>query len=87
MRVFYLEVDEYKAWQSESETFKNNDRRDFVHNVGVLASQTREEVSMIKYQPHPERAIIVFNGGSTREVNIFGDSYCAIVRDIFKALQ
>ena len=66
------------------------DRADFVHNVGFLASQTREGVASIEYAPEKENeteyAVIHYKSGATKLVNIRHDSYSAIVQDIFKNL-
>lgn len=88
VNVFYMGIDENISFVLEDCAAIYADRRDFVHNVGVLASQTREEVKRIylKKMDNEELAVIEFKDGYTKEVNIYGDSYCAIVRDIFKAL-
>ena len=66
------------------------DRANFVSNVGILVSQTRERVESITYSPEPEEetelAVIHYKGGATKYINIRCDSYSAIVRDIFKNL-
>lgn len=84
--VFYLNLYENNTMFSEDLAVIDADRRDFVHNVGVLASQTRERVEKIDYyhKDELELAIITFKGGSTKEVNITHNSWAAIVRDIFK---
>lgn len=84
--VFYLNLYENNTMFSEDLAVIDADRRDFVHNVGVLASQTRERVEKIEYyhKDELELAIITFKGGSTKEVNITHNSWAAIVRDIFK---
>lgn len=86
VQVFYLNLYENNTMFSENLAVIDADRRDFVHNVGVLASQTRERVEKIEYyhKDELELAIITFKGGSTKEVNISHNSWSAIVRDIFK---
>lgn len=66
------------------------DRADFVRNVGLIASQTREGVESIEYAPEKdnetELAVIHYKGGATKIVNIRHNSYAAIVIEIFKKL-
>ena len=72
---------------TEDEAVIYADRRDFVENVGILASQTREGVERIEYikEDDLELAKIVYKRGSKEKyVNINHDSFSAIVRDIFK---
>ena len=72
---------------TEDEAVIYADRRDFVENVGILASQTREGVERIEYikEDDLELAKIVYKRDSKEKyVNINHDSFSAIVRDIFK---
>lgn len=71
---------------TEDEAVIYADRRDFVENVGILASQTREGVERIEYIKDDgcELAKIVYKKGKEKYVNINHDSFSAIVRDIFK---
>lgn len=86
--VFYLMISENISFELEDKTAIYADRRDFVHNVGVLASQTREGVKRVYLEKldNEEYAVIEFKDGYQRRVNIYADSYAAIVRDVFKAL-
>lgn len=89
VNVFYMGINENISYELEDRAAIYADRSDFVHNVGVLASQTREKVKRIylKKMDNEELAVIEFEGGYTKEVNIYADSYSAIVRDIFQALD
>lgn len=84
--VFHFNIYENNTMFSEDIVVIDADRRDFVHNVGVLASQTREGVDHIEYihEDDLEFAKIVFKKGAEKFVNITHDSFTAIVRDIFK---
>lgn len=86
--VFHFNINEINTMFSEDMTVIDADRRDFVHNVGVLAAQTREGVDHIEYihEDHQEFAKIVFKKGAEKFVNISHDSFTAIVRDIFKRI-
>lgn len=83
---FIFNIDENDTMFTDNETLHSSQRSEFVHNVGVLASQTREGVDRIEYikEQGIELAKIVFKKGHERYVNINHDSFCAIVRDIFK---
>lgn len=89
-----MSVDVFFMMISENHNLFNDDyseRRDFVHNVGVLASQTRACVEKITYfhqdQSDLEIATIHYKNGYTKEVNISCNSWTAIVRDIFKNID
>lgn len=64
----------------------------FVEKLGSLIKrQTRagQTIKEIRYESSliAERVVIVFNGGSTKAINITGDSCIAIMADIVKALM
>lgn len=84
--LFNMNIYENNTMFSEDEAVIYADRRDFVENVGILASQTREGVDHIEYikEDDIELAKIVFRKGHDKYVNINHDSFSAIVRDIFK---
>ena len=83
---FIENISETKSLFLEDSAVEVEDRCNFVHNAGVLASQTREGVDHIEYYKCDdiELAVIVFKCGHRVNVNIRHDSYSAIVRDIFK---
>ena len=83
---FNMNIYENNTMFSEDEAVIYADRRDFVENVGILASQTREGVDHIEYikEDDIELAKIVFRKRHDKYVNINHDSFSAIVRDIFK---
>lgn len=84
--TFNMNIYENNTMFSEDDAVICADRRDFVENVGILASQTREGVDHIEYikEDDIELAKIVFRKGHEKYVNINHDSFTAIVRDIFK---
>ena len=57
----------------------------FVHNLGELLAQTREQVISCELDDN-EIVTITFIGGGTRRVNVNMDSYTAIIRDVAKAV-
>ena len=59
------------------------DRRIFVNNLGVLLSQTREQVVSAELDDN-EIVTITFKGGATKKVNVHMDSYAAIIKDVMK---
>lgn len=58
------------------------DREDFVHNLGVLLSQTREGI--IKCELVEDDVVVTYKGGATTTINTRYDSYMAIIRDVLK---
>lgn len=63
------------------------DRRDFVQNLGWLLSQTREGVFSCDLESPSESeeyVVITYLGGAQKKVNVFMDSYAAIIRDVIK---
>lgn len=67
------------------------DRRLFVHNLGVLLSQTRECVIGCTLDDH-EIVHVAFKSRDGEppyyiEVNVNMDSYCAIIKDVMKAIK
>lgn len=59
------------------------DRKLFVHNLGELLSQTREGVISCELDDN-EIVTITYKGGGTHKVNVYMDSYTAIVIDVAK---
>lgn len=87
--VFYNDVNENNTMFEDNEALILSDRREFVHNVGVLASQTREGVKEIQLivEGGLEIARIYYKKDNfTRDINITHDSFSAIVQDIFRNL-
>lgn len=86
---FIPNINENNSLFLEDATVEVADRGDFVHNVGVLASQTREGVEKIEYfrKDDEELAIIFYKKSEfTKKINIRHNSFTAIVRDIFSNL-
>ena len=77
------DVSETKAWNLD-EVDALVDREGFVHNLGVLLSQTREDVVKCELVDRGDTVIITFTGGGTHTVNVHADSYAAIIRDVMK---
>lgn len=77
------DVSETAAWNMD-EVDALVDREGFVHNLGVLLSQTREDVVKCELVDAGDTVIITFKGGGTRTVNVHADSYAAIIRDVMK---
>ena len=77
------DVSETKAWDLDEEDALV-DREAFVHNLGVLLTQTREDVVKCELVDKGDTVIITFKGGGTRAVNVHADSYAAIIRDVMK---
>lgn len=79
------DVSETKAWNMDEEDALV-DREGFVHNLGVLLSQTREDVMKCELSDKGDTVVITFKGGATRTVNVHADSYAAIIRDVMKQI-
>ena len=77
------DVSETKAWDMDEEDALV-DREAFVHNLGVLLTQTREDVVKCELVDRGDTVVITFKGGGTRTVNVHADSYAAIIRDVMK---
>lgn len=86
MSEFITGFNENDTMIEDNDSIIRRDRSRFVHNVGILAAQTREGVDHIEYisEDDCELAKIVFKRGHEKYVNINHDSFSAIVRDIFK---
>ena len=61
------------------------DRKLFVHNLGILLSQTREGIMSAELDDN-ELVTVSYNGGYKVIINVNHDSYLAIIRDVCKAL-
>lgn len=77
------DVSETAAWNMDEEDALV-DREAFVHNLGVLLTQTREDVVKCELIDKGDTVVITFKGGATRTVNVHADSYAAIIRDVMK---
>lgn len=72
-----------------SETYNTDalsDRKAFVRNLGVLLSQTRDDVVGADLG-EDEVVTIRYRGGGVHRVNVNMDSYAAIVYDVAKHVQ
>lgn len=79
--AMYLRQDEKTCVWKDAEELRYFDKALFVRNVGWLLSQTREGVESA-CMIDENTASIVYNNGSTRDVNIEMCSYLAIVKEI-----
>lgn len=61
------------------------DRKQFVHNLGELLSQTRERIVGAELDDN-EIVTVTYTNGHTVTINVNMDSYLAIVRDVTKNL-
>lgn len=61
------------------------DRKQFVHNLGELLSQTREGIVGAELDDC-EIVTVTYTGGHTVAINVNMDSYLAIIRDVTKNL-
>lgn len=61
------------------------DRKQFVHNLGELLSQTRERIVGAELDDN-EIVTVTYTNGHTVAINVNMDSYLAIVRDVTKNL-
>jgi len=61
------------------------DRKQFVHNLGELLSQTRERIVGAELDDD-EIVTVTYTNGHTVIINVNMDSYLAIVRDVTKNL-
>lgn len=73
-RTMYFHRD--RAWQ---------DREQFVVNLGVLLSQTREGIASA-YLDENDQVHLVYVSGYEKVINVSNDSYASIVRDVAKEL-
>ena len=62
-----------------------NDRKLFVHNLGALLAQTREDIVGAELDDH-ELVTVKYNCGHEVIINVNHDSYLAIIRDVCRAL-
>ena len=67
----------------DSDEANESDKAIFVRNLGWLLSQTREGVRGCRLEQNGT-AVITYKNGYERKVNINGDSYMAIIKDVAK---
>ena len=79
------EANEAYAWD-KGEDAQQYDRHLFVRNLGWLLSQTRRCVATcaLAKQDHSEVVVVHYKSGGTREIDVTGDSYLAIIKDVAK---
>ena len=66
------------------------DREIFVHNLGELLSQTRDEVvscELIDAEKPSEHVLVTYRNGYTKKIGTYMDSYAAIIRDVASRFQ
>lgn len=72
-----------EARMFDSDEANEADKAIFVRNLGWLLSQTREGVRGCRLEQNGT-AVIMYKNGYERKVNINGDSYMAIIKDVAK---
>lgn len=80
-------ADETKAFYANKQF---EDKQLFVHNLGWLLSQTKNDIDRCEYfvtDNGDEIVNIIFSNGYKKAVNINMDSYIAIVKDVAKAVS
>lgn len=79
------EANEAYAWDKGKDA-QQYDRHLFVRNLGWLLSQTRRCVAtcVLVKQDHSEVVVVYYKSGGTREIDVTGDSYLAIAKDVTK---
>lgn len=68
----------------------DEDRKTFVHNLGVLLSMTRDGVKgceLMDVRTDHEYVLVTYKDGYTRKIGVAADSYAAIIRDVAKRFQ
>lgn len=80
----YNRADETQA-MFVSDDLALKDRKQFVHNLGELLSQTRERIVGAELDDN-EIVTVTYTNGHTVTINVNMDSYLAIVRDVTKHL-
>ena len=73
-----------EARRVNSDEANEADKAIFVRNLGWLLSQTREGVRGCRLEQNGTTAVITYKNGYERKVNINGDSYMAIIKDVAK---
>lgn len=72
------------AWWSTKAAL--GDRKLFVHNLGTLLRQTREQIVSAELDDN-EIVTVIFECGATKHINVNMDSYLAIIRDVSKYVE
>lgn len=83
-------LDDYQLANESSAAFFSTgaayeDRQLFVHNLGVLLSQTRERIIGAELDDN-ECVHVYYKGGHVEMINVRCNSYMAIIRDVTKNL-
>ena len=82
--VLMIMASELRAWLSGDAGCRQYNRRLFVHNLGLLLSQTRRDVTSCSI--HDEVVTIHYANGYARDVDVTADSYRAIIKDVLNAV-
>lgn len=70
----------------KAKTLHDDDRRLFVHNLGVLLRQTDNDIVGLDWDAETDIVRIEFISGAIKNVNVAMDSYIAIIRDVCKTI-
>ena len=90
LNIIRRDADGYPRADETAMMFKSDeenraDRALFVHNLGILLSQTREGITGAYLTDH-ETVVVTYRDGYTEEINVRADSYLAIIRDVTRKL-
>lgn len=80
-----LDTSEYLTTQGEEARIASTSR--FVHNMGVLAGQTSEHIERMNYIAQDNTVRISYRSGHTVDVNVAGDSWMQMVKDVFGRIE
>lgn len=81
----YIRANESKVMFADREE-SLRDRRLFVHNLGILMSQTRESIIGAELDDH-EIVHVKYRGGHEIQVNVNMDSYFAILKEVVSSVN
>lgn len=79
------EIANEAAMMFSSDEANHHDKAVFVQNLGWLLRQTREQVEHC-FLDEQEVVHILFRGGHEKRVNVRGNSYAAVIREVAAAL-
>lgn len=68
-----------------TENGSREERKKFVHNLGKLLAQTRENIVCAELDDN-DVVTLTYENGFTRQICVEMDSYIAIIRDVTKHL-
>ena len=69
----------------EAKEAHDKDRAAFVINLGLLLTQTDNDVTGCDWLPEEDAVVVHFTGGD-KTVNVAMDSYAGIIRDVMRRI-